>query len=121
MLSLLQLDMTHQVACMCCPLLQAIMKAGGGCALFVAMTAVLRARHMLKTVHHMDVMMVPQWITEDTTTTLGRESKFLQFTLLPSGLHGVLPAAQQATRQPAIAMIQPPATEAATPAAASSQ
>jgi hypothetical protein len=31
---------------------------------------------------------VPAWITEDTTATLGRESKFLRFNLLPCAPNG---------------------------------
>mmetsp|Transcript_15174 Transcript_15174/g.37799 ORF Transcript_15174/g.37799 Transcript_15174/m.37799 type:complete len:386 (-) Transcript_15174:1128-2285(-) len=68
---------------------QAVMKAGGGQALYVAMTAVINARRRLKRNHGMDVMLVPQWITEDTRATLGRESKFLRFNVLPCGLNGM--------------------------------
>ncbi len=46
-----------------------------------------------------------QWITEDTRATLGRESKFVQFNVLPSGLHGVL---TDGSWQPAIVPMQPP-------------
>lgn len=70
---------------------QAVMKAGGGQAMFVAMTAVINARRRLKRNHSMDVMLVPQWITEDTRATLGRESKFLRFNILPCGLNGTTP------------------------------
>jgi len=68
---------------------QAIMKAGGGNALHVAMTAVINARRRLKRSHSLDLMLVPQWITENTMDTLGRESKFLRMNILRSGLNGV--------------------------------
>lgn len=68
---------------------QAVMKAGGGNALFVAMSAVINARNRLKRNHDMDIMLVPQWVTEDTRSSLGRESKFLRFNILPCGKHGV--------------------------------
>lgn len=67
---------------------QAVMKAGGGNALFVAMTAVVNARRRLKKGHGIDVMLVPQWITEDTRERLGRESKFLRFNILPCAIPG---------------------------------
>ena len=35
-----------------------------------------------------DLMAVPRWITEDTVGTLGRESKFLQFNILPCPANG---------------------------------
>jgi hypothetical protein len=38
----------------------------------------------------MDAMVCPSWITEDTLSTLGRESKFLRFNLLPCALNGPL-------------------------------
>ena len=62
--------------------LQVAMKAGGANAMFVAMTAVISARRRLKRQHAMDVMLVPAWITEDTVSTLGRESKFLRFNII---------------------------------------
>jgi len=63
------------------------MKAGGGSAIFVAMTAVINARRRLKRSHSLDLMLVPQWITENTMETLGRESKFLRMNILRSGKH----------------------------------
>ncbi len=44
-----------------------------------------------------------QWITEDTRAKLGRESKFVQFLVLPAGLHGVAAGDPAAPRQPAFA------------------
>jgi stage V sporulation protein SpoVS len=128
---------------------QAVLKAGGGAALFVAMSAVVRARQQLKAEHAMDVLMVPQvcgrrcdvlraahssalctclvrclsnlvstgvacapglmqWVTEDTRAALGRESKFLQFNLLPAGLHGVMEGLAHALRQPAVVPVPAP-------------
>lgn len=81
---------------------QAVLKAGGGCALFVAMTAVMHARQQLKAFHLTDIALVPQWITEDTRASLGRESKFLEFRILPSGMCNVMPGIEGAARQPAI-------------------
>ncbi len=46
-------------------LLQAVMKAGGGRALFVAMAAVVQARQHLKAYCMMDVALVPQ-VGDDT-------------------------------------------------------
>ena len=42
----------------------------------------------LKRLHGMDIMTVPSWITEDTVNTLGRESKFLRFNILPCPING---------------------------------
>mmetsp|Transcript_15622 Transcript_15622/g.27020 ORF Transcript_15622/g.27020 Transcript_15622/m.27020 type:complete len:332 (-) Transcript_15622:1152-2147(-) len=86
---------------------QAVLKAGGSSALRVAMAAVIEARRQLKAVGS-DVLLVPQWITHDTRETLGRESKFLSFTILPSLIAGaVLPAAAQAGLTPLIIPISP--------------
>ena len=57
--------------------------------MFVAMTAVINARRRLKRKHAVDVMLVPAWITENTVSTLGRESKFLRFNIIRCAL-GVL-------------------------------
>lgn len=64
------------------------MKAGGSEAIFIAMSAVVNARTRLKRSHGMDAMVVPAWITEDTTGTLGRESKFLRLNILPCAVNG---------------------------------
>lgn len=69
---------------------QVVMKAGGSEAIFVAMSAMVNARRRLKRNHSMDAMIVPAWITEDTLSTLGRESKFLRFNILPCPLNGPL-------------------------------
>lgn len=67
---------------------QAVMKAGGSEAIFIAMSAVVNARFRLKRSHNMDAMVVPAWITEDTCNTLGRESKFLRLNILPCNVNG---------------------------------
>ncbi len=64
------------------------MKAGGAEAIFIAMSAVVNARRRLKRSHGMDAMVVPAWITENTCSTLGRESKFLRFNILPCPING---------------------------------
>lgn len=69
---------------------QAIMKAGGAEALFIAMSSVIKARNRLKRNHHLDIMLLPTFITEDTTSSLGRESKFLKFNILPCPVNGPL-------------------------------
>jgi len=69
---------------------QAVMKAGGADAIFVAMTAVINARRRLKRNHNSDIMLVPAWITEDTVSSLGRESKFLRFNILSCPTNGPL-------------------------------
>eukprot|EP00798_Chlamydomonas_sp_ICE-L_P001502 gene1502-32880_t len=61
---------------------QMIMKAGGASAMHVAMTAVITARRHLKFNYGVDVMLVPAWVTSDTVSKLGRESKFLQFNVI---------------------------------------
>jgi hypothetical protein len=66
------------------------MKAGGAEAIFIALSALVDARRRLKRFHDMDVMTVPSWITEDTVNTLGRESKFLRFNILPCPVRGPL-------------------------------
>ncbi|GFH11769.1 uncharacterized protein HaLaN_07325 [Haematococcus lacustris] len=77
--------------------LNAVMKAGGQAALFVAMTAVVGARRRLKREHAQDIMLMPQWFTEDTTAQLGRQSKFLRLNVLPCGLNGVQGTARQSS------------------------
>ncbi|KAG1664606.1 hypothetical protein FOA52_004481 [Chlamydomonas sp. UWO 241] len=72
---------------------QAVMKAGGSDAIFIAMSALAHARARLKRKHAMDAMVVPAWITENTVDTLGRESKFLRFNVLPCPVGGPLAAA----------------------------
>ncbi|GLC42095.1 hypothetical protein PLESTM_001290800 [Pleodorina starrii] len=57
---------------------QAVMKAAGAEAIFVAMSAVVNARHRLIQKHGFDLMLAAAWITEDTSSTMGRESKFLR-------------------------------------------
>ncbi|KAG2496779.1 hypothetical protein HYH03_005187 [Edaphochlamys debaryana] len=67
---------------------QAVMKAAGSEAIHVAMSAVVNARHRLVAKHGFDLMLTAAWITEDTLSTMGRESKFLRFNILktePSG------------------------------------
>lgn len=54
------------------------MKAAGSDAIFVAMSAVVNARHRLILKHGFDLMLAAAWITEDTVSTMGRESKFLR-------------------------------------------
>lgn len=61
---------------------QAVMKAGGSSAIYVAMSAIINARKRLQARHGLDLMLVPSFITEDTSSTLGRESKFLRFNIL---------------------------------------
>ncbi|KAG2442010.1 hypothetical protein HYH02_009802 [Chlamydomonas schloesseri] len=61
---------------------QAVMKAAGAEAIFVAMSAVVNARHRLVAKHGFDLMLAAAWITEDTQATMGRESKFLRFNIL---------------------------------------
>ncbi|EFJ48063.1 hypothetical protein VOLCADRAFT_117671 [Volvox carteri f. nagariensis] len=61
---------------------QAVMKAAGTEAIFVAMSAVVNARHRLILKHGFDLMLAAAWITEDTVTVMGRESKFLRFNIL---------------------------------------
>ncbi|KAL6760656.1 hypothetical protein V8C86DRAFT_1058431 [Haematococcus lacustris] len=78
---------------------QAVMKAGGQAALFVAMTAVVGARRRLKREHAQDIMLMPQWFTEDTTAQLGRQSKFLRLNVLPCGLNGVQGTARHSSVQ----------------------
>lgn len=36
----------------------------------------------------LDLMLVPSFITEDTSSTLGRESKFLRFNIVPCEPNG---------------------------------
>ncbi|GFR51856.1 hypothetical protein Agub_g14326 [Astrephomene gubernaculifera] len=75
---------------------QAVMKAAGSDAIFVAMSAVVDARHRLVARHGFDLMLTASWTTEDTVAAMGRESKFLRFNILktePAGPRsGVLPA-----------------------------
>lgn len=68
---------------------QAVMKAGGSAALHVAMAAIINARHRLKK-RGVDIMAVPRFITEDTSASLGRESKFIKFNLLRCQVNGPL-------------------------------
>lgn len=73
---------------------QAVMKAAGGEAIFVAMSAVVNARQRLVAKHGFDLMLAAAWITEDTVSTMGRESKFLRFNVLrtePAGPKGLAP------------------------------
>lgn len=65
------------------------MKAGGPEALAVGMAAVVNARQRLKR-RGVDIMVVPAFITEDTSGALGRQSKFLQFNLLRCPVNGPL-------------------------------
>lgn len=67
---------------------QAVMKAAGGEAIFVAMSAVVNARHRLIQKHSFDLHLAAAWITEDTVSTLGRESKFLRFNILKTETNG---------------------------------
>lgn len=67
---------------------QAVMKAGGSEAIFIAMSALVNARNRLKRMHRMDAMALPAWITEDTCSTLGRESKFLRLNIIPCPING---------------------------------
>ncbi|KXZ53951.1 hypothetical protein GPECTOR_6g869 [Gonium pectorale] len=75
---------------------QAVMKAAGSDAIFVAMSAVVAARHRLVSKHGFDLMLAAAWITEDTVATMGRESKFLRFNILktePAGPRSAVPPA----------------------------
>mgnify|MGYP001806857474 CR=1 FL=1 len=47
------------------------MKAAGADAIFVAMSAVVNARHRLVAKHGFDLMMAAAWITEDTQVRAG--------------------------------------------------
>jgi len=67
---------------------QAVMKAGGKDAVFVAMAAVVQARKRLLKTKNMDVMLVPSFVTENTAVSLGRESKFIKFNVIVCEPHG---------------------------------
>ncbi|GIL83570.1 hypothetical protein Vretifemale_12357 [Volvox reticuliferus] len=80
---------------------QAVMKAAGSEAIFVAMSAVVNARHRLIAKHGFDLMLAAAWITEDTVSTMGRESKFLRFNVLKTEPAG--PKSRVAPTLPALA------------------
>lgn len=61
---------------------QAVMKAAGGEAIFVAVSAVVNASHRLIQKQEGGLMVAAAWITEDTKEALGRESKFLRLNVL---------------------------------------
>lgn len=82
---------------------QAVVKAGGSEAIFIAMSALVAARSTLKRNYGWDVMAVPAWISQDTLSSLGRESKFLRFNVLPCPVHGPIhnpPCAPRDHQQP---------------------
>ena len=62
-------------------------EASGG-ALLLSRSAASPATAAVSTGWIADLMAVPRWITEDTVGTLGRESKFLQFNILPCPANG---------------------------------
>ncbi|GIL52173.1 hypothetical protein Vafri_8115 [Volvox africanus] len=80
---------------------QAVMKAAGSEAIFVAMSAVVNARHRLIAKQGFDLMLAAAWITEDTLSTMGRESKFLRFNVLKTEPAG--PKSRVAPTLPALA------------------
>ncbi|GLI64387.1 hypothetical protein VaNZ11_007653 [Volvox africanus] len=82
---------------------QAVMKAAGSEAIFVAMSAVVNARHRLIAKHGFDLMLAAAWITEDTISTMGRESKFLRFNVLKTEPAG--PKSRVAPTLPALAEV----------------
>ncbi|GIM03220.1 hypothetical protein Vretimale_8017 [Volvox reticuliferus] len=59
----------------------AILITAGGKAMHVAMTAVVSARARLKA-KGIDIILLPKFVTVDTTSTLGWESVFLRFTIV---------------------------------------
>lgn len=69
---------------------QALMKLGGAKAMFVAISAVINARHRLQRKHNLDLMVTAEWFDEDTTAKLGHVSKFLRINVLQCPLNGPL-------------------------------
>ncbi|KXZ51069.1 hypothetical protein GPECTOR_14g54 [Gonium pectorale] len=59
----------------------AVLITAGGKAMHVAMTAVVSARARLKA-KGIDIILLPKFVTVDTTSTLGWESVFLRFTIV---------------------------------------
>lgn len=59
----------------------AVLITAGGKAMHVAMTAVVSARARLRA-RCSDVLLLPKFVTVDTTSTLGWESVFLRFTIM---------------------------------------
>ncbi|KAG2449902.1 hypothetical protein HYH02_000008 [Chlamydomonas schloesseri] len=72
----------------------AVLITAGGKAMHVAMTAVVSARARLKA-KGVDIILLPKFVTVDTTSTLGWESVFLRFTIVrwaplpPAGAAGM--------------------------------
>jgi stage V sporulation protein SpoVS len=56
----------------------AVLITAGGKAMHVAMCAVVSARTRLRA-HGIDILLLPKFVTVDTTSTLGWESVFLRF------------------------------------------
>lgn len=70
----------------------AVLITAGGKAMHVAMTAVVSARARLKT-KGIDVLLMPKFVTVDTTSTLGWESVFLRFNIIRWSPPAVMPQA----------------------------
>lgn len=59
----------------------AVLITAGGKAMHVAMAAIVSARARLKA-RGIDIILLPKFVTVDTTSTLGWESVFLRFTIV---------------------------------------
>jgi hypothetical protein len=73
-----------------------VLITAGGRAMHVAMMAVVVARQRLRA-RGIDLLLLPKFVTVDTTSTLGWESVFLRFTIIRAPqAHGLLGGAAPA-------------------------
>lgn len=69
----------------------AVLITAGGRAMHVAMMAVVAARSRLRA-RGIDVLLLPKFVTVDTTSTLGWESVFLRFHIIRAPMGSGMPA-----------------------------